>query len=415
MVRHIEDYVGVDEALKEVRERIHWKNEAQVLLARKSYGRVTASEIVAPSDVPKLASSHMDGFAVIARDLQNASNLHPTTLKLKGEIRLGSTSTLEVKHGETVRVATGAFVPTGADTVIPSELVREKAGKLVVSFTPALGSHVYNRGEDVKRGQRILDKGHTIRAQDIGLLIRLGIPRIRAFVKPTVAILATGSELTRDSKHKAGKVIDSHTPVFLGMLRALGCVQVDMGLTKDSSKEIAKVIREALTKSDFVLTLGGTSAGKHDLAGDAISRLRPGVIFHGIRMDRGRVTGIAVVNNKPVLMMPGPIQGAMNAFILFAIPIIRSLSGREDLGMEVNCRLGDDWNSRKSFPNFTKVVYVTLREEEETVADPILGETESITVLSRANGYVVVPENVTQMDKGTRVKVALLPGFSFAS
>jgi molybdopterin molybdotransferase len=131
-------------------------------------------------------------------------------------------------------------------------------------------------------------------------------------------------------------------------------------------------------------------------------------------MDRGRVTGIAVVGGKPVLMMPGPIQGAMNAFVLFGVQIIDLMSRSGSRLLEVDTWMGESWEARKRFPDFAKVVYVKLRSGQETVAEPLSGETESIKVLSEADGYVLVPENVTRMEKGSAVRVRLLPGFSFA-
>jgi molybdopterin molybdotransferase len=181
----------------------------------------------------------------------------------------------------------------------------------------------------------------------------------------------------------------------------------------DDPVALAGALRKALAASDFVVTLGWTSAGKRDHVIGTVSSLGPDVLFHGIKLDRGRVTGIASVGGKPVLMLPGPIQAAMNAFLVLGTPIIQRLSGRRSLGIEVACRMESDWESRKRFSDFKKVVYMKLKGE--TLAEPLSAETESLMLLAAADGYALVPEHVTRLSAGDLVTVRLLPGFSYAS
>ena len=206
--------------------------------------------------------------------------------------------------------------------------------------------------------------------------------------------------------------MNSHTPLFLRLLERLGCTPVDLGIAKDSKKEISTRLRRGLRESDFVLTLGGTSAGEHDYVAEAVRSLRPSVLVHGIKMDRGRVAGVAVVEGKPVLIMPGPIQGAMNAFILLGLPVIEVLAGSKVAAPAVTCSLTAPWEARSKYADFRKVVYVKTGGAFET-ARPLGAETESMRVLTDADGYVVVPESVTRIDAGERVAVRLLPGLSF--
>jgi molybdenum cofactor synthesis domain-containing protein len=356
----------------------------------------------------------MDGFAVKAFDLLTATEARPVSLEIKGEVKLGLSSKLTIRHGEAALVATGARVPAGADSVIPAELAHRSGTMLFVNFRPERGSYVFRTGKDVRKGELVLSKGKVIRAQDIGLLLSLGPTRVSVWARPRVSVVATGGELTRKDRPKPGLVRESHSTVFLRLVEALGCEPVDLGIARDDQKTVARIVKRGLAESDLVLTLGGTSAGKRDVVGDAIKALHPEVLFHGIKMDRGRVTGVAAVKGKPIVMMPGPIQGAMNAFILFGVPIINALSGRLDVGLEVSCRFDKAWEARRRFPHFRKVVYVKLWKGDEMVAEPLAGETESVKVLSDADGFMIVPESVTRIAKGSMVKVQLLPGFSFA-
>ncbi len=157
------------------------------------------------------------------------------------------------------------------------------------------------------------------------------------------------------------------------------------------------------------------SRGKLDLADGVVLRLGPQLLHHGIRMDRGRVAGLAVVNGKGLVMLPGPIQGAMNAFVLLGLPLIQRLSGRGEQVIRMKARLNRRWEARSRFADFTKVVYLKVSRSGAVIeADPIVGETESISVLSDANAFLVVPEEVRAIEAGQEVEALLLPGFSFS-
>lgn len=414
MVRPVKDYSGVDEALAGVKARIRASPVAEFLGTVASFGRISAADVRAPRDLPPFATSHMDGFAVRSEDLKGTSKSRPAKLDIIGQSGLGEAEPKELGRGDAIRVATGSRIPNGADTIVQAELAEIRGSKLLVGTMHDSGAYIYGKGQDVKRGEVVLVRGRPIRSQDIGLLLGLGILKVKVWRRPRVAVLATGSELTDAARPTKGKTRDSHSPVFLQLVKAQGCQPVSLGIAEDEPEAVSAKLRKGLKQSDFVLTLGGTSVGGYDVVGDSVSRLNPDVFFHGIRMDRGRVTGIAVVNGRPVLMMPGPIQGAMNAFLLFGVPLIRHLGGRTGPELTLRSRLSDDWKARRGFVNFQKVVHVRLRVGEGLAADPLSGATESMRVLRDADGYFVVPEGVASLKAGSSVDVNLLPGFSSA-
>lgn len=409
----MEDYAGVDEALDGVKASVRVPRATVTVDTAISFGRVSAEDVKAPSDLPPFSTSHMDGFAVRAVDLRGATTENPIRLKTTGQSPLGGAVQKSLRRGEAVRVATGSRIPVGADTVIRSEMVKESGGGILVESELGRGTCVYRRGDDVRRGDLILARGRAVRAQDIGVLLALGVLKVKVSEVLKVAVLATGSELTDATDFTVGRVRDSHSPMFLQLLKAQGCQPVNMGIVRDEREAVVSRLRKALTKSDLVLTLGGTSVGRHDVVGDAVSALGPEVIYHGIRMDRGRVTGVAAVRGKAVLMMPGPIQGAMSAFILFGLPLIRYLGNRTEPEVRIVGTLEKGWKARRGFADFRKVVYVRLKAEEKSLAvEPLAGETESMKVLNEAYGYLVVDETVASLDPGSQVEVRLLPGFS---
>ena len=145
---------------------------------------------------------------------------------------------------------------------------------------------------------------------------------------------------------------------------------------------------------------------------------KPGILADGIRLDTGRVTKIAVLKSKPIIILPGPVQGAINGFIVLAIPIIRSLIGLSYNNKSFTyAKITHNWLARKKFQNFAKILYVSLSISKNNIinAKPIIGETSNFTVMTKSNGYIFIPEKVTNIRKGDNVKVNLLPGFSFTS
>ena len=185
-------------------------------------------------------------------------------------------------------------------------------------------------------------------------------------------------------------------------------VPLDLGITPDNIHKIKNKIRLALSESDIILTTGGSSVGLRDLVAESINDIgKPGILVHGVKLDRGRVTGLAALRSRPVIILPGPIQGAVNAFIIFAQPLIRLMLGLHPFNKPfISAKLTEDWNARRKFQNFTKIVYVkmTLSASGEFHAKPITGETTDITVSNREQWLYFGTRTLDYAKKGTKSK-----------
>jgi len=366
----------------------------------------------------------MDGFAVLYEDIKGASNLKPVTLKVINDIKLGNSKVEPLKSSYAARIPTGGYLPKNSDTVIPVEYVKfniiDRSVKIFSEFPK--GSFISPAGKDISKNKLLFKKGHLIRTQDIALLHLISIKKLNIFKKPKVAIIPTGSELTNNIRNVThGKILNTNGQIISTLVEASGGIPVDLGITSDNIKNIQNKIKYAISQTDIILTIGGSSVGHKDLLAESINSMgKPGIIAEGIKLDRGRVTKIAVLKSKPIVILPGPIQGAVNAFIVLAMPLIRSLIGLSYNNKAIiNAQITDNWNARKKFQNFVKILYVHLSISKPNNniinAEPITGETSNITVMTRANGYVIVPEKITSIEKGNDIQVNLLSGFSFAS
>jgi len=407
------DYTSVSQALRSISEATKPRPRIESVSVRNAYGRVAAEEVVSPINVPDVSRSHMDGYAVVASDLKGSSPHSPMIL------RLAAGGVPRISSGETMKVATGGVLPAGANAVVPVEEARKIGHGVLFNTEHREGDFCFSRGADVRKGSRVLRRGATIRAQDIGLLVLLGRATVKVYAKPRVALLPTGSELTDALGAVGGSMVrESHTPIFENLISASGGAPARLGIIPDDVGRIATRVEQALQVSDLVFTLGGTSLGEKDLVEQALRRVsRNSRIIHGIKMDRGRVAGVAEVKGKPLVMLPGPVQGALNAFLLLGIPLIDRLAGRKESALPaLTARLAKGWTARRKFAKFTKVLYVSLSMKGgEFVARPLVRETESMTILTDSDGFVVVPEKTVELRAGTRVSVRLLPGFSYVA
>ncbi|MGN6709346.1 MAG: molybdopterin molybdotransferase MoeA [Candidatus Nitrosocosmicus sp.] len=418
----IESYTSVHSALTRIFQLIIINPKSEFVPVFSSAGRVLSDDIKSNHNIPEYNSSHMDGYAVNSKDTINASASNPVTLKVAKEISvLGELSTYDLKSREAFRINTGGFLPHKADAVIPIENTSQNNDDEIVITRPASrGNFVYESGSDIKRGSEVLSKGQILRVQDMTLLANLKLMSVPVFQKPKVAIIPTGSELTDNlteyKNNSFKKIINTNGPLISFITGEIGAIPYSFPVIEDNLDLLKTKLKLAFEESDIVVTIGGSSIGKHDLVAESVNSIgKPGLIIHGVRLDRGRVSGLGVINEKPVVMLPGPIQGALNAFIAFVRPMIRSFQGLpQKSNLSVIATISDDWTARKRFINFKKIVYVKVcTHKNNLIAIPYVGETQSISLLTKCNGYIEVPEETIEIKTGEKVLVNLLPGFSF--
>jgi molybdopterin molybdotransferase len=375
--------------------------EPETVTLNEALGRVLAIDIIAPHDLPNFDRSAVDGYAVFASDTFGASEFNPKKIRL---ITSG-----KIKSGTAMRVWTGSAMPAGADAVVMLEFVRPQEDLIEVLKPVVPGQNVSPKGEDIRQGEVALKKGQRLRPQDLGLIAALGFVQVEVVRKPKVAILSTGDELVEPGyTPKIGQVIDSNRLILQAMIRELGGDPQDLGIVKDELNKIAERIATGLATADMVITTGGTSVGKLDLIPDAINKLgNPGMLVHGVAMRPGRPTGLAVVDGKPILTCPGNPVAAMFSFEMFARPLILKMLGiAAEPRPTVNAKLTRRIASTLGTKVFLRVwVY---EKNGELFAEPIRTTGSGIlTTMTKANGYVVIPETREFLEADETVTVHL--------
>jgi molybdopterin molybdotransferase len=365
----------------------------------EALNHILAEDVIAEEDLPSFDRSAVDGYAVKANDTLGASQFNPKTLKLTKADRL--------LEGEAKEVWTGSPLPEGADAVLMLEYVKRLNDEIEVWVAVTPGENVSRKGEDVAKGEVAVKAGTRLKPHHLGLIAALGRSHVTVFEKPKVAVLATGNELVEPGhKPKKGQVFEVNRLIISSLCRELGAEPVDLGIARDNSDEISGKIRSGLEKANIVVTTGGTSVGASDLVPAAINSLgKPGVIVHGIAMRPAMPTALAVVNNKPIIVLSGNPVAAMFGFEVFARPLILKMLGAEHesrpvLKAKVTRRISTALG-RKTF-----VRVRVFQRNGEFYAEPVSTRGSGvISTMTRANGYVVVPENREGLEANETVVV----------
>jgi molybdopterin molybdotransferase len=374
-----------------------------------SLNRVLAEDVRANTSLPSFDKSAMDGYAVVAEDTFGSSQMNPSLLKLVGESKIGELPKTALRRGEAVAIATGAPVPQGANAVVMVEdAKRLDTGEVEIYSAVAPGENVSQIGEDVKQGSVVLKRGRKLKPPDLGLLVALGRKNVAVARRPRVGVLSTGNELSDSSLVVPGEITDVNRPLLMAMIEECGGMPMDLGIARDDAEEIFRRLKQGFASADLVLVTAGTSVGKGDLVPDVINALgKPGMLVHGIAMRPSLPTGLAVVNGKPVISLPGLPVSAMFAFSTFVQPLIlRMLGTEQDPQPKVRAKATKRIVGVPGFRTFIRVL-VTERDGKLS-AEPLRAPGSGIlTTLTRANGIVVVPEKVEGYDEGAEVEVEL--------
>ncbi len=372
-----------------------------------AHGRVPAEPVVAPHDLPGFARSTVDGFAVRASDTYGASEGLPSPLDVIGAVEMGRVPAISAVLGGAIAMPTGGMIPEGADAVVMVEYTQEAMpGTIEVTRPVAPGDGMVRADEDARAGGELLGAGRPLRAQDLGLLASAGVTEVRVHARPRVAIVSTGDEVVDPSTAtlEVGQVRDATAPALAALVRDAGGEPDLRGIVPDDHAALDSAMRDAVASSDVVVISAGSSVGARDETAAVVAGLgAPGIWAHGIALRPGKPTLLAECDGVPVIGLPGNPRSALVVFRLVGMPLVRLVGGVTHPAPEptVRARLARDVPSASGRMD---VVQVALRDG---VATPLFGASALLTVLTDADGYVLVPDDATGLQGGIEVDVRL--------
>jgi len=395
----------VAEALAGFRPRRRTPPETVALAA--ALRRVQAEPVTAPHPLPGFARSTVDGYAVRAADTYGVSEGLPGYLTVTGAVAMGAEPGVSVGPGAAVVMPTGGALPPGADAVVMIEYTAEAMpGTIEVVRPVAPGEGVVRADEDARVGQEIIGSGRPLRPQDLGMLAAAGVTSVRVHARPVVTIFSTGDEVVPPETEtlKPGQVRDATAAALAGLVADGGGSAVFGGIISDDPGALEKALREALPVSDVIVISAGSSVGVRDETAGAVALLGPpGIWCHGLAIKPGKPTLLAECAGVPVIGLPGNPRSALVVFRLIGLPVLRLIGGCTQPPPEPSTRA----RLSRDLASATGRLDVVQVRVSEGVATPVFGLSALLSVLTAADGYVVIPEEATGLAAGTEVDVTL--------
>lgn len=375
----------------------------------ETLGQVLAEDISAEMDIPPLANSAMDGYAVRCEDTEGASPDHPRRLRVVADLAAGYVLDKPIQPGTAVRIMTGAPVPPGAEAVIPFEEVAREGDAILVFKRYPHNKNIRTAGEDVRAGQQVLARGTVLRPQEIGMLAALGRQDVLVHRRPRVALLSTGDEVIAvDAPWQPGKIRDANSYSNAAQVLRYGGVPLRLGIARDDVADLTAKIRAGLEQgADLFLTSGGVSVGDFDVVKEVLAA-EGEMAFWRVRMKPGKPLAFGHIQGVPLLGLPGNPVSAMVAFEIFARPAILKMLGKTQLEKPtVEATLLDEIKRKDDRRHYLRV---SLEEKDGVYQARLTGDQGSGILLSmvRAQGLAIIPEDVDHLPAGAHVQVMML-------
>jgi molybdopterin molybdotransferase len=368
-------------------------------------GRVPAADVPAHAALPGFDRSSVDGYAVRAPDTFGASESIPGYLQVIGAVRMGAAASDELGPGTAVAIPTGGMMPARADAVVMIEHTAEATADTIEIVRPvAPGENVVRFDDDAAPGAALAPRGRPLRAQDVALLAASGVVELPVNAAPRVTILATGDEVVSPDTPalSPGQVRDALSVSIGALVRESGGQPSPPLILADEEGALREALIAGVEASDVIVICAGSSVGMRDQTAGAVASLpRSQIWCHGIAIKPGKPTLLAQSDGVPIIGLPGNPRSALVVFRLIGMPVVRRVGGWtvEPLLGTVRATLDRD------LPSAAGRLDVVQVRVSEGVAEPIFGSSALLSVLTAADGYLIVPEDANGLSAGAAVEV----------
>ena len=396
--------ISLDEALRRIAARVQPVHACERLPIRECLGRVNNEAVKSPYDIPPHANSAMDGYAIAVDSLAGGET---TELDEIGTAYAGKPFTGSVGPGQCVRIMTGALLPVGADAVIMQEQAEsDDNGRVRIGADHRRGENIRNAGEDVRKGDIVLDAGARLNPADLGVLASLGIGQLQVKRKPVVAFFSTGDELVSIGEPlEPGKIYDSNRYTLHGMLSRMAVDIVDLGVVPDEPDAMRETLADAAARADLILSTGGVSVGEADYIKPALEEVGS-TEFWKIAIKPGRPLTLGQIGASIFMGLPGNPVAVMVTFSQFVVPAIQLIAGTEIRRPALfRARALDSLRKKPGRYEFQR----GIASQDESGAWQV-GKTGKqgsgiLTSMARANCFIVLPDDSAGVEPGDEVDI----------
>ena len=400
--------LGVDAARQAIFGRIRPLDGWEEVTVHAALGRVLATDVIAPCNVPAHDNSAMDGYAVRHADLAGQDE---TCLRVVGHAFAGRPFSGIVGPGQAVRIMTGAEIPQGADTIVVQEATRSSADQVWIPHGQQAGQHLRRAGEDLCLGGVAVAAGKRCGPAELGLIASLGIASVRVRRRLRVAFFSTGDEIASIGKPLGpGQIYDSNRYTLHGSLRLLGCELIDMGVIEDRPETLEQAFLDASRNADVIITSGGVSVGEADFIREMMSRLGE-IAFWRLDIKPGRPMAFGRIGETWVFGLPGNPVAVMVTFYQFVKDALLTLSGVDPLppAARFPARCTSPIRKRPGRREFLRGIF-TPSADGMTVSATGAQGSGILKSMSDANCLIVLPEEQADVQSGDTVMIQPFEG-----
>ena len=400
--------ITVEQAISEIMHRLPIGRPVHCPLD-ESVGLILSEDIQSDIDSPPYDKSLVDGYAVIASDIQTN-----TRLEILEEVMAGQTPTQTLRPGTAIEIMTGAPLPAGADAVVMVEqTTREDSVVWIQQDTIAPETNVMRQATSLSKGQTVLAKGTLIRPIEIGILAEIGCPNVPVYQRPTLSVISTGDELVNASEiPEGGKIRNSNGPLLSALGNACGAQARSLGIGLDNFEALSELVEQGL-EADILVLSGGVSAGVKDLVPGVLAHHQVMQVFHKVQLKPGKPIwfGIAKSQTQTTLVfgLPGNPVSSLVCFLLFVAPAIYKLLGSQRNALvSRTARLTDDFTQRGDRPTYFPAC-LTEQDGVHYVTTLAWKGSADQNTLSQANGLAFFEAGEQFFTKGSEITVYEIP------
>lgn len=371
---------------------------------------VLAEDVKAPFDLPVADLAACDGYAVRSEDLVGATPDAPVELTVTEEIRAGDVDPAALVAGSAIRIASGAPMPTGADSVVALDFTDHGRARVAVRTQPAVGENIRRRAEDVERGRVVLRSGTRVGARQVALLAGVGRSRVVVRPRPRVVIISIGDEIVEPGREaRPGTVFDANGHALSTAVADAGAQTFRVAAVPDERQILSTTIEDQLVRADLVVTTGGISYGSGDTVREVLGALGT-VRFDNVAAWPGHILGVGTVGEgTPIFCLPGDPVSAQVCFEVYVRPALRHMQGWTVLNRpSIQAQVDRSWYSPRGRREFVRVRL--SGDPRSGYRAKVMGAPASLllSALAESNALAIVPEDVTNVRAGDSLRCMVL-------
>ena len=397
--------ISVQEARKRILTALPTMPTETVHLA-EAMDRVLSNEVKARVTQPPFGVSSMDGYAVRSKDTIKV----PIELNIVAEVAAGSMYAEALGPKEAVRIFTGSRIPSGADTVIIQENVKTKGNAITIKNTAKIGENIRPKGLDFFEGETGIAANKLLTARDIGLAAAMNIPWLQVYRRPRVALLATGNEIVRPGERIGpNQIVSSNSLAIAGLIKKSGGETIDLGIAKDNQNSIQEMTKH-IKGADLLITMGGASVGDHDLIRQSLKVEGLKLDFWRVAMRPGKPLIFGMLNNIPVIGLPGNPVSSLVCGLVYVRPAVRQMMNiNESLEMDFETvKIGSPLNKNDNREDYIRA-QLKRSKTGSLVAIPFTPQDSSmLSQLARADCLIVRKPLADKIETGADINILRL-------